>query len=172
IHNRSHYENVLVAKVHPELVLKENLPGLIKVKDIKEDFWRQRYESIRMFEKHLAANGTVMIKFFLNVSADEQKERFLKRIEDPAKNWKFSAGDVDERGHWSNYMKAYEKAIKETATANSPWYVIPADKKWFTRIAISTIILDTLEKMKPEFPVLPAEEVSKLDDAKKRLNSE
>ncbi|RYZ97958.1 MAG: polyphosphate kinase 2 family protein, partial [Sphingobacteriaceae bacterium] len=162
IHNRPHYENVLVAKVHPEYVLKENLPGIDDVKKINKKFWAERYESIRAFEKHLCASGTVIIKFFLNVSRDEQKERFLKRIEDPSKNWKFSPGDVKERAHWDKYMNAYETAIKETATDSCPWYIIPADKKWFTRIAVSTIILETLKRLDLKYPVLPPEDAAEL----------
>jgi PPK2 family polyphosphate:nucleotide phosphotransferase len=169
VHNRSHYENVLITKVHPELLLKEKLPGIKSVKDVNKKFWKHRYESIRNFEKHLSDNGTVIIKFFLNLSKDEQKERFLQRIDEPDKNWKFSAADIHEREFWDDYMKAYEKAIQETATAQCPWYVIPADKKWFTRIAISTIILETLKDLKLEYPVLPKEEKEKLEEAKERL---
>jgi PPK2 family polyphosphate:nucleotide phosphotransferase len=169
VHNRSHYENVLITKVHPELLLKEKLPGVKNVKDIGKKFWKHRYESIRNFEKHLADNGTVIIKFFLNVSKEEQKERFLERIDNPEKNWKFSADDIKERECWDDYMKAYEKAIQETATEQCPWYVIPADKKWFTRIAISTIILDTLKGLKLKYPVLPKDEKQKLDEAKETL---
>ncbi|HWZ13738.1 MAG TPA: PPK2 family polyphosphate kinase [Mucilaginibacter sp.] len=169
VHNRSHYENVLVTKVHPELLLNEHLPGIDDVKKADKKFWKQRYKSIRTFEQHLADSGVIMIKFFLYVSKDEQKKRFLSRIEDPDKNWKFSAADVYERQFWDDYMKAYEKAIQETATEQSPWYVIPADKKWFTRIAISSIILDTMMKLKLEYPVLPEEEKEKLEEAKKAL---
>lgn len=172
IHNRSHYENVLVVKVHPELVLKENNPAIKQVKDIDKQFWEQRYESIRNFEKHICNSGTVVIKFFLNVSKQEQKKRFLKRIDNPKKNWKFQASDIAEREHWDEYMKAYEKAINETATDDCPWYVIPADKKWFTRIAISTIIRDTLKKLKLEFPVLPKNEMEKLQEAKHLLEKQ
>ena len=172
IHNRSHYENVLITKVHPEFILKENIPGIKDVKDISKKFWEQRYESIRDFEKHLSANGTVIIKFFLNLSKGEQKERFLKRIADPEKNWKFASGDITERALWDDYMKAYETAIKETSTDDSPWYVVPADKKWFTRIAISTIIMQTLKDMKLEYPVLPKEEVAKLEETKRILEEE
>lgn len=172
VHNRSHYENVLITKVHPELLLNEHLPGIGNVKKIKKKFWQQRYESIRTFEQHLAENGTIMIKFFLNVSKEEQKKRFLARIDDTDKNWKFSASDVYEREFWGDYMKAYEKAIQETATKQSPWYVIPADKKWFTRIAISSIILDTMMKLKLEYPVLAKEEKEKVEDAKRILLAE
>ncbi|ASU35037.1 polyphosphate kinase 2 family protein [Mucilaginibacter xinganensis] len=169
IHNRSHYENVLVTKVHPELLLKEHLPGINNVKKIDKAFWERRYESIRDFEKHLSENGTVIIKFFLNLSKEEQKKRFLKRIDNPKKNWKFSSGDIEERKYWDKYMSAYEKAIKETATEQSPWYIVPADKKWFTRIVISTIIVETLKKQDLQFPVLPKEEKAKLDAAKLEL---
>src|ERR1700733_8772115 len=124
VHNRSHYENVLVTKVHPELLLKEHLPGIFSVKDVDKKFWDNRYESMCSFEKHLANNGTIIIKFFLHLSKDEQKERFLKRIDDPDKNWKFSASDVYEREFWDDYMNAYEKAIKETSTDECPWYVL------------------------------------------------
>jgi len=169
VHNRSHYENVLITKVHPELLLQEKLPGIKRVKDIDKKFWKHRYESIRSFEKHLTENGTVIIKFFLNVSKEEQKQRFLQRIDDPEKNWKFSAADIYEREFWDDYMKAYEKAIQETSTESCPWYVLPADKKWFTRIAISAIILDTLKGLKLKYPVLPKEEKAKLEDAKNVL---
>ncbi|HEY8929129.1 MAG TPA: polyphosphate kinase 2 family protein [Mucilaginibacter sp.] len=172
IHNRSHYENVLIAKVHPELVLREQLPGIDDVKKIDDDFWKDRYESIRAFEKHLNKNGTVILKFFLNLSKEEQKERFLKRIDDAEKNWKFSSADIKERQCWDKYMKAYEEAIKETATESCPWYVVPADKKWFTRIAISSIVLQTLKNMKLEFPVLPEEEMAKLKEAKRELEAD
>ncbi len=153
VHNRSHYENVLVTRVHPELLLKERLPGLKNVKDADKEFWQRRYDSIRSVEKHLNENGTIIIKFFLHLSKDEQKDRFLKRIDDPEKNWKFSAADIREREFWDDYMKAYEKAIKETSTEHCPWYILPADKKWFTRIAISTIILDTLKGLNLKYPV-------------------
>lgn len=172
IHNRSHYENVLITKVHPELILKENLPGVNSLKKLGKGFWEQRYHSIREFEKHVHRNGTIIIKFFLHVSKEEQKERFLKRIDDPSKNWKFAAADVSEREHWDEYMKAYEKAIKETATAENPWYVIPADKKWFTRIAISEIILQTIKELKLEYPILPKAEMAQLQEIKEKLEKE
>ncbi|MDB5018859.1 MAG: Polyphosphate kinase 2 [Mucilaginibacter sp.] len=172
VHNRSHYENVLITKVHPELLLKEKLPGIMHVKDADKKFWDRRYKSIRSFEEHLTNNGTIIIKFFLNLSKNEQKERFLKRIDNPEKNWKFSAADIYEREFWDDYMKAYEKAIQETATDHCPWYVLPADKKWFTRIAISAIILDTLKALKLTYPVLPKEEKDKLEEAKKLLEKQ
>lgn len=172
IHNRSHYENVLVCKVHPEYVLKERIPAYADVKKIDKEFWKARYESIRNFEKHLVANGTVILKFFLNVSEDTQKERFLDRINDPAKNWKFSSADLSERGHWKDYMSAYEDAINETSTDDAPWYIIPADKKWFARLKISQIIEETFAGMDLKVPELPAEELAKFEDYKKSLLEE
>jgi len=172
IHNRSHYENVLVCKVHPEYILSENIPGFDIVKKINKDFWKRRYLSIKNFEEHLSANGTVILKFFLNVSKDEQKQRFLDRIEDPSKNWKFSSGDIKERALWDDYMKAYEDAINETSTKDSPWHVIPADKKWFARLAISEIIEDKLKSLSIKFPVLDNDEQSKLNETKMALLAE
>jgi PPK2 family polyphosphate:nucleotide phosphotransferase len=172
IHNRSHYENVLVCKVHPAYILSENIPGYNDVKKIDKQFWKQRYQSIRNFEEHLIANGTVILKFFLNVSKDEQKQRFLERIEDPTKNWKFSSGDIKERALWDDYMKAYEEAINETSTNNAPWHIIPADKKWFARLAISEIIADKLNSLKLKFPVLPEDEATKLQLSKESLMGE
>lgn len=172
IHNRSHYENVLVCKVHPAYILSENIPGYSDVKKIDKQFWKQRYQSIRNFEEHLTANGTVILKFFLNVSKEEQKQRFLERIEDPTKNWKFSSGDIKERALWNDYMKAYEDAINETSTENAPWHIIPADKKWFARLAISEIIADKLNSLNLKFPVLADDEAAKLQLSKESLISE
>lgn len=172
IHNRSHYENVLVCKVHPEYILSENLPEYDNVDQIDDAFWKNRYESIKNFEKHLTDNGTTILKFFLHVSKDEQKQRFLDRIEDPAKNWKFSSGDIKERALWDKYMDAYEKTIKETSTENAPWYIIPADKKWYTRLAVSQIIDETLEKLKLKYPVLPQKETDLLSGYRKQLLEE
>lgn len=172
IHNRSHYENVLVCKVHPEYILNENIPGLSDVKKISKNFWQQRYKSIKNFEEHLSANGTVVLKFFLNVSRDEQKKRFLERIDDPTKNWKFSSGDIEERALWDQYMNAYEQAINETSTPESPWHIIPADKKWFARLAISEIIEDKLKSLDLKFPILGEAEDAKLGEAKHILLSE
>jgi len=169
IHNRSHYENVLVCKVHPEYILSENIPSYADVKKVNKDFWKQRYQSIRNFEEHLTANGTIILKFFLNVSKAEQKLRFLERIEDPTKNWKFSSGDIKERALWDEYMKAYEEAINETSTKDSPWHIIPADKKWFARLAISEIIEEKLKTLNLKFPVLEEEEQLKLTETKLTL---
>lgn len=172
IHNRSHYENVLITKVHPELVLNERIPGIEKVEDINDDFWKGRYKSIKDFEKHLTRNGTKIIKFFLHLSKDEQKERFLKRLDNEDKNWKFSSADVEERKYWNDYMEAYEDAINATATDDAPWYIIPADKKWFTRIAISNIILEALKEIHPKDPVLTPEEKKKFAEVRAMLEGE
>jgi PPK2 family polyphosphate:nucleotide phosphotransferase len=172
IHNRSHYENVLVCKVHPEYILHERIAGISSINDIDEKFWRGRYESIRSFEKHLSDNGTIILKFFLNVSKDEQKERFLERINDPLKHWKFSSADIDERERWNDYMDAYENAIAATSTEHAPWFVIPADRKWFTRIAVSKIIVDTLSSIKFDLVKLTNEEKARLEVCKIRLVQE
>ncbi|WP_342327952.1 polyphosphate kinase 2 family protein [Pedobacter sp. FW305-3-2-15-E-R2A2] len=169
IHNRSHYENVLVCKVHPEYVLSENIPGYQDVKDIDDKFWKNRYESIRNFEKHISDNGTAIIKIFLNVSKDEQKARFLDRINDPAKNWKFSSADITERGRWEDYMEAYEMAIAETSTEQAPWYIVPADKKWHARLAISQILEEHFNRLDLKFPVLEEAEMKKLAEIKEEL---
>lgn len=172
IHNRSHYENVLVCKVHPEYIMSENLPKYLSVDKIDEGFWKDRYESIRNFERHLTDNGVTILKFFLNVSKDEQKKRFLDRIEDPTKNWKFSSGDIKERALWDKYMEAYEDVLNETSTDYAPWYVIPADKKWYTRLAVSQIIAETLKGLELKYPVLAKDEAGKLAAYKEQLLSE
>ncbi len=170
IFNRSHYESVLVCKVHPEYNLSEKVWSDVKQFDKK--FWENRYESIRNFEKHLANNGTKIIKIFLNVSKDEQKQRFLDRINEEDKNWKFSSADITERGFWDDYMKAYEEAINETSTDSAPWFVIPADQKWFSRVAAIQIIIDKLEEMNLKFPELSGNEKIALHESKLRLESE
>ena len=170
IFNRSHYESVLVCKVHPEYNLNEKVWK--DVEDFDDDFWQDRYDSIRNFEKHLAENGTTIIKIFLNVSQKEQKKRFLDRINEEDKNWKFSSADLAERALWDEYMKAYEEAINETSKDYAPWYVIPADSKWFTRVAAIQIIIDAMEKMDLKYPKLSEKETLALEDAKKELESE
>ncbi|SDK97508.1 polyphosphate:nucleotide phosphotransferase, PPK2 family [Pedobacter sp. ok626] len=172
IHNRSHYENVLVCKVHPEYVLNEKIPGYNSIKKIDKNFWERRYESIRNFEKHVSENGTVIVKIFLHVSKEEQRQRFLDRIDDPSKNWKFSSGDIAERALWKDYMKAYEEALTETSTKGAPWYIIPADKKWYARLAISKILVDTFKDLDLKYPVLPESEMSKLGEIKQQLLNE
>ena len=170
IFNRSHYESVLVCKVHPEYNLNEKVWK--DVEDFDDDFWQDRYESIRNFEKHLAENGTTIIKIFLNVSQKEQKKRFLDRINEEDKNWKFSSADLAERALWDEYMKAYEEAINETSKDYAPWYVIPADSKWFTRVAAIQIIIDAMEKMDLKYPKLSEKETLALEDAKRELENE
>ncbi len=168
--NRTHYESVLVCKVHPEYNLSEKTWS--SVKDFDDTFWENRYESIRNFEKHLAQNGTTVIKIFLNVSKDEQKKRLLDRIKEPDKNWKFSTGDLPERALFDQYMKAYETAINETSKDHAPWYVLPADNKWFARVAAVQIIIDALEKMNLKYPQLSDKDKQGLIDAKNTLESE
>ncbi|WP_449401410.1 PPK2 family polyphosphate kinase [Chryseobacterium wanjuense] len=170
IFNRSHYESVLVCKVHPEYNLSEKTWK--SVKDFNTRFWENRYESIRNFEKHLSENGTTIVKIFLNVSKDEQKQRLLDRIDEQEKNWKFSAGDLPERALFSKYMECYETAINETSKEYAPWYVLPADNKWFARVAAIQIIIDTLEKMNLQYPKLSEKDRAELQDAKKQLESE
>ena len=170
IFNRSHYENVLVCKVHPEYNLNEKVWN--KVEDFDEKFWENRYESIENFEKNLAENGTTIIKIFLNVSLKEQKKRFLDRINEEDKNWKFELGDLSERKLWPEYMKAYEDAISKTSKDHAPWYIIPADDKWFARLTALDIIINTLEKMDLQFPVVSEEEKKALENAKLELQKE
>ncbi|CAH0275725.1 MULTISPECIES: polyphosphate kinase 2 family protein [unclassified Chryseobacterium] len=170
IFNRSHYESVLVCKVHPEYNLSEKTWS--SVKDFDTKFWENRYESIRNFEKHLSQNGTTIIKIFLNVSKDEQKKRLLDRINEQEKNWKFSAGDLPERVLFDQYMEAYETAINETSKDHAPWYVLPADNKWFARVAAIQIIIDTLEKMNLKYPELSEKNKQSLIDSKNILENE
>lgn len=172
IFNRSHYENVLVTRVHPEYILNENIPGITSIKDISKDFWKDRFKQIRRFEKNLCRNGTVIIKFFLHVSKEEQKKRFLERIENPGKNWKFSAADVKERQRWDEYMHAYSEAISATSTDFVPWYIIPADDKWYARLSIAGIIYNTLNQLELCYPVMNKEDQERLKEAKKMLDNE
>jgi PPK2 family polyphosphate:nucleotide phosphotransferase len=169
IFNRSHYEEVLVVRVHPEILQSQHLPDDIKH---SPNIWQQRYGQIRNWEDMLNENGTHVVKFFLNVSKQEQKKRFLKRIAEPEKNWKFSARDVKEREHWDDYMNAYREAIEATSTERSPWYIIPADKKWFTRLAVSEVIVQKLESMKLRYPELDHEGKSELASVKEALENE
>ncbi|TVZ51873.1 PPK2 family polyphosphate kinase [Dokdonia sp. Hel_I_53] len=145
VHNRTHYENVLVTRVHPEYILNENLPGVTSVQDIDDQFWDARFEQIKNFEKHLAQNGTIIYKFFLHLSKEEQKNRLLRRLDKQEKNWKFSAGDLKERKLWDEYQDYYQDAINRTSTEKAPWYIIPADNKPAARLAVATILLETLK---------------------------
>lgn len=172
IHNRSYYEEVLVVRVHPEFLGGQRLPENSSAKKAgSPKFWDERLEAIADHERHLARSGTKIIKFFLHVSKEEQKIRQLARIDDPEKNWKFNARDVNERAHWEAYMAAYEEAIRATASPHAPWYVIPADKKWFMRLAVMGAILAEMENLDLQFPVLSDEAKAKLADARKALEA-
>ncbi len=168
VFNRSYYEEVLVVKVHPAILASEKLPPRVLTKKI----WDERYASIRSIEKHMARSGTLVLKFFLNVSRDEQKRRFLERIDEPDKNWKFSAGDVKERGHWDDYMAAYQKMIRETSAPHAPWYVVPADNKWYTRAIVAAAIIDGLASLDLHYPRITAAQRTELATAKKLLLAE
>jgi PPK2 family polyphosphate:nucleotide phosphotransferase len=168
IFNRSHYEEVLTVRLHPEILAHQKLPNL----PAGEKLWRQRLEDIRDFERHLARNGTVVLKFFLNVSKEEQRKRFLARIEEPAKRWKFSMGDIAERKRWDDYMAAYQDAIRETSRPETPWFVIPADNKWFTRLAVAGAIVDAMERLNLKFPNVDGKALKELQQVKQALKSE
>ncbi|MGB0850812.1 MAG: polyphosphate kinase 2 family protein [Bacteroidia bacterium] len=170
--NRSHYEEVLVCKVHPEYVVGQNIPGVSDVSQLTEDFWNNRYESIASWEKHLVANGTVILKFFLNVGKDEQKARFMSRIENVNKNWKFNFGDMKERALWPKYMDAYQTAIQKTATQDTPWYVIPADSKPVMRAIVANIVADKLESLNLNYPSVGQKHKDEMAEAKKILENE
>jgi PPK2 family polyphosphate:nucleotide phosphotransferase len=161
IFNRSYYEETLVVKVHPEFLDHQKLPAQLVTKEL----WAQRYEDIRAFERHLVRNGTVVLKFFLHVSREEQRRRLLARLEEPAKNWKFSAADLAERERWDDYMAAYEETIRQTSTKEAPWHVVPADHKWFTRLVVAEAITARLKELDLAFPQLPAAEQKKLKAA-------
>ena len=165
VFNRSHYEEVLVVRVHPELLDKERLPAEL----VTRKLWEQRYEDINAFERHLARSGTVIRKFFLHVSKEEQRRRFLERLDDPAKNWKFSAADVRERDRWGDYMAAYEEMLAATSTKHAPWHVIPADHKWFTHLAVARIIIEALEGLGLAFPEPDAAQTRDLRLARRHL---
>ena len=169
IFNRSHYEEVLVTRVRPELILKQKLPTIKKIDDITDDFWEMRYRQINEMERHLTENGTIILKFFLNVSKKEQKKRFLSRLEDESKNWKFSLDDLAERKRWDDYMKAYDELLTHTSTGYAPWYVIPADHKWFMRYAVAKIISSKMESLDVEYPKVSREMLEKSEKAKHEL---
>jgi PPK2 family polyphosphate:nucleotide phosphotransferase len=172
IFNRSHYENVLVTRVHPEFILNENLPDVNDLKDIDDKFWENRLKQINRFEKNLYENGTIILKFFLNISKKEQKKRFLQRIDDKKKNWKFTAADVRERQYWDDYQKAYEDALESTSKDYAPWFVIPSDEKWWGRLLIATIIYRQFDKMNFSYPEASPEQLASLQKAKEQLLSE
>jgi PPK2 family polyphosphate:nucleotide phosphotransferase len=168
IFNRSYYEEVLVVRVHPELLDRQRLPADTRTKRL----WKDRYRSIRELEKHLVRNGTAVVKFWLHVSKDEQRRRFLARLSSPEKNWKFSPGDVAERAYWDDYMAAYEEAIAATSTDEAPWYVIPADDKTYMRVAVSEVIVDALRDLDLAYPVVPESERRELAAFEKELRAE
>jgi PPK2 family polyphosphate:nucleotide phosphotransferase len=168
IFNRSYYEEVLIVRVHPEILAKEKLPPAL----VKKTVWRERFEDIAAFEKHLARNGTVVLKFFLNVSKQEQRERFLDRLDEPSKNWKFSMTDVAERALWDKYQAAYQDLIRHTSTAAAPWHVVPADHKWFARVVIGSTIVSALDKLDLRFPKVDAASLQEFKKVREALENE
>jgi PPK2 family polyphosphate:nucleotide phosphotransferase len=168
IFNRSYYEEVLVVKVHQELLTRQKLPPALITKDI----WKERYEDIANFEHYLTRNGVRILKFFLHVSKREQKRRFMERLNEPEKNWKFAAGDVTERQHWSEYQDAYEQAIRNTAAEHAPWYVVPADNKWFTRLVVAGAVVDAIAQLELAYPKISSKARQELDAARAQLEAE
>jgi PPK2 family polyphosphate:nucleotide phosphotransferase len=168
IFNRSYYEDVVVVRVHPELLQKQQLPPALVGKNV----WEQRFEDIRGFEQHLARSGTLVLKFFLNVSRDEQRQRLLDRLDDPDKRWKFSMGDITERALWPKYMEAYEEAIRATSTKEAPWFVVPADKKWFSRLVVAAAVIDAIENLGLKFPKVDDAELKEMAEVRKTLLAE
>jgi PPK2 family polyphosphate:nucleotide phosphotransferase len=168
IFNRSYYEEVLIVRVHPSILATQHLPPIHK----KSSIWKQRFEEINHFEKYLTTNGVIVLKFFLNVSKDEQKKRFLERIDLPEKNWKFAIGDVTERAHWDDYMRAYEDMFNHTSTEWAPWYIIPANHKWFTRLAVADILCARLKALNLAYPTVNPEHQQELLKARAMLESE
>jgi len=172
IFNRSYYEEVLVTKVHPEFILGEKIPGVDSLDTVSENFWQKRYSDIRNYEKYLSRNGYTIIKFFLHLSKEEQRKRFLQRIEQKDKNWKFSEADMKERELWNDYQKAFEDAINHTATKRNPWYIIPADSKWFMRLAVSKIINERMSMLDLAYPEISKEKSEELNKIKDLLLNE
>ena len=168
IRDSSYYEEVLVVKVHPQILAGQKLPPEVVSKHV----WQERYEDIASFERYLSRNGVTVVKFFLNVSKKEQKKRFLDRLVEPDKNWKFALGDAAERKHWDSYMEAYEDAIRATATPWAPWYVVPADSKWFTRLAVASAVIDALERMDLAYPEVDEAKKAELAKARAELEAE
>ncbi len=168
IFNRSYYEETLVVRVHPEMLGKQKVPSKLLANDV----WDRRFKDIRAYERYLTNNGVIVRKFFLHVSRDEQKKRFLERIDNPDKNWKFSASDAAERRHWKDYMKAYEETIRETATKDCPWYVVPANNKWFTRVIVAAAVIDALASVDLHYPEVGEAKLKELAETKKELLAE
>lgn len=172
IFNRSHYEDILVPKVHPEILLTNKLPDIKNIEDINEKFWKNRYRQINDYERYLTENGTIILKLFLNISEEEQEKRFISRLEDETKNWKFSASDLKERAYWNDYMKAFSDMLTNTSTGVAPWYVIPANHKWFMRYLVGQIICDKLETLDIHYPTLTAEAKEDIEKFKRVLQDD
>lgn len=172
IFNRSHYENVLISRVHPELILAENLPGIESVDDLPSDFWEMRFRQINEFERTINENGITIIKFFLHLSKEEQRNRFLKRINREDKNWKFNNADIEERQYWDDYQTVYADVLSHCSTKQAPWYIVPADNKWFSRVVISNVIAQTMEQMNLKLPELSEEEAALMEQARISLSAE
>lgn len=173
VFNRTHYENVLVTRVHPEYILGEHLPNVKSVEDIDETFWQKRFDQINDFERHIAENGTLIFKFFLNISKEEQRQRLLRRLALKRKNWKFSPGDLEERKLWNQYQECYEDAINRTSKPHAPWYIIPSDNKRGARLAVASILLQELKKYKDiQEPELEEEIKANLEHYKSQLENE
>jgi PPK2 family polyphosphate:nucleotide phosphotransferase len=168
IFNRSYYEEVLAVRVHPELLARQKIPGAL----VTNSIWRKRFEDINAFERYLSGNGIVVLKFFLHLSKKEQKRRFLERLEEPAKNWKFSLSDALERQHWDKYMRAYEDMIRNTSTKHAPWYIIPADHKWFARLVVAEATIDALNCLDLAFPKMDSQKRKELKDSRTALEHE
>jgi PPK2 family polyphosphate:nucleotide phosphotransferase len=168
IFNRSYYEEVLVVRVRPDVLGRQKLPASL----VTRQLWRDRYEDINAFERYLWRNGTLIRKFFLHVSKEEQRRRFMQRLDDPAKHWKFEAADLDERGRWDEYARAYEQALARTSTRHAPWFIVPADHKWFTRLVIAELVVEALESLELRFPAVTKAQLEALAEARKRLGSE
>jgi PPK2 family polyphosphate:nucleotide phosphotransferase len=168
IFNRSYYEEVLVVRVHPEILGRQKLPASL----VTQRLWTDRYEDINAFERYLARNGTLIRKFFLHVSKEEQRRRLLERLDEPSKNWKFEPADLDERDRWDDYMRAYEQTLSKTSTKHAPWFIVPADHKWFTRLTIAELVVEALEGLDLKFPELSQAHLDALAEARKRLGAE
>ena len=168
IFNRSYYEEVLVVRVQPEILGGQKLPPSL----VTRDLWKQRYEDINAFEQYLSRNGTLIRKFFLHVSKEEQRRRFLERLDEPSKNWKFSTADLEKRERWDDYMRAYENAMSRTSTKHAPWFIVPADRKWFTRLTIAELVVEALESLDLTFPKPSKAHLEELAEARKRLEAD
>ena len=172
VFNRSYYEDVLISRVHPQIILNDNLPNIHSLTDIDDHFFENRYKDIRNYEEYLTRNGYVILKFFLHISKDEQKRRFMARIQTPKKNWKLSSSDIKERHYWNKYQSVYEKAINATATEKNPWYVIPSDDKWYSRLIVSDILTKRLEELPLAYPTMSPDQEKELNLAKQLLQDE